>query len=131
MFADIYTISMLALAAYREARGEPDGGILAVMFVIMNRSKDARNRWSKDPVEVITQPLQFSSISYKGDAQLTLFPNAAQAFKFVKLAFQAYYGLVPDPTGGANHYHATYVNPSWADPLRMTTQIEHHKFYKL
>jgi len=34
-------------------------------------------------------------------------------------------------TGGANHYHATYVKPYWADESKKTVQIGNHIFYKL
>jgi spore germination cell wall hydrolase CwlJ-like protein len=36
----------------------------------------------------------------------------------------------PDPTGGADHYHATYVNPYWAPRMTRTVQIGAHIFYK-
>lgn len=33
-------------------------------------------------------------------------------------------------TEGATHYHATYVNPSWANKIDFIIQIGDHRFYK-
>jgi spore germination cell wall hydrolase CwlJ-like protein len=35
-----------------------------------------------------------------------------------------------DITEGATHYHANYVNPTWAKTLNYTTQIGTHKYYR-
>jgi spore germination cell wall hydrolase CwlJ-like protein len=38
-------------------------------------------------------------------------------------------GNVDDPTQGATFYHATYVNPSWADQMEVSKIIDKHVFY--
>ena len=35
-----------------------------------------------------------------------------------------------DNTGGADHYHADYVNPYWSKDMNLTTIIGTHLFYK-
>jgi spore germination cell wall hydrolase CwlJ-like protein len=37
---------------------------------------------------------------------------------------------VLDITEGATHYHADYVNPSWAKTKTKTIEIEDHIFYR-
>ena len=34
------------------------------------------------------------------------------------------------PTEGATHYHAYYVNPSWAETKTYITRIDDHIFYR-
>lgn len=36
-----------------------------------------------------------------------------------------------DPTGGADHYHASYVSPSWSKAGVKTAQIDDHIFYQV
>src|SRR5262245_34015245 len=61
----------LALAVWREARGESLRGRCLVAQVIENRVTDSR--WPDTYVGVITQRLQFSSFN-PGDPNATLFP---------------------------------------------------------
>lgn len=36
-----------------------------------------------------------------------------------------------DPTGGADHYHASYVSPAWSKAGIKTAQIDDHIFYQV
>jgi|TARA_R110000851_G_scaffold111662_1_gene235256 spore germination cell wall hydrolase CwlJ-like protein len=38
--------------------------------------------------------------------------------------------LYLDITDGATHYHADYVNPSWAKTKTKTVEIQDHIFYR-
>ena len=38
--------------------------------------------------------------------------------------------LFLDITDGATHYHADYVNPSWAKTKTKTVEIQDHIFYR-
>ena len=38
--------------------------------------------------------------------------------------------LVPDNSGEATHYHATYVSPKWKHGLEQTVQLGRHVFYR-
>jgi spore germination cell wall hydrolase CwlJ-like protein len=39
-------------------------------------------------------------------------------------------GTVTDISEGATHYHATYVNPYWADDMTVVLEVGQHIFYK-
>ena len=42
---------------------------------------------------------------------------------------QSFDRQIPDMTGGATHYHANWVNPSWAQQFPQTAEIGVHLFY--
>ena len=46
-------------------------------------------------------------------------------------ASASYCGLLTDNTDGADHYHASYVTPSWRNAGELTAQIQDHIFYRL
>ena len=41
-----------------------------------------------------------------------------------------YNGHLDDFVEGATHYHAHYVNPSWAETKTYITRIDDHIFYR-
>jgi spore germination cell wall hydrolase CwlJ-like protein len=41
-----------------------------------------------------------------------------------------YNGHLDDFVEGATHYHAHYVNPSWAETKTYVTRIDDHIFYR-
>jgi spore germination cell wall hydrolase CwlJ-like protein len=41
-----------------------------------------------------------------------------------------YNGHLDDLVEGATHYHAYYVNPSWAETKTYVTRIDDHIFYR-
>lgn len=130
---------------YFEAGTESDAGKIAVGLVTMNRVADKRwpntvcevvqqgpiNRWwweEKGKKVPIKHRCQFSwYCDGKGDDP---YPGSRWD-RSVQIAEQIYFttqyqGLVE----GATHYHATYVNPSWAQHLTTVTRIDTHIFYK-
>jgi spore germination cell wall hydrolase CwlJ-like protein len=48
----------------------------------------------------------------------------------VLAAFGAMTERTYDPTEGATHYHADYVQPEWAEVKYRTVRINDHIFYK-
>ena len=50
-------IQCIAQNAYHESRGEGEKGMLATIFVVLNRTKDSR--FPSTPCKVIAQPNQF------------------------------------------------------------------------
>ena len=53
----------------------------------------------------------------------------------LQLAYQVLHGVVPDPTGGADHYLTTALYqdedaPTWSKVLPVTVTIGHHTFLK-
>jgi N-acetylmuramoyl-L-alanine amidase len=118
-----------ALCAWREARGEGQDGIRAVIHVIANRSKERGMNWA----QIVYQSLQFSSMTYPHDPQLCAvprpmdisFPNCYQ------LADLIYADRDEDLTMGATFYYATSIPPpEWAAGMIFTVQIGSQKFYR-
>lgn len=126
---------ILALATYREARGETLEGKLWVAQTIENRVQDFR--WPQTYREVILQPWQFSSFN-KNDPNTRLFPPTSEADSGREAWNQCWEvaGKVlddyADVTDGCNHYYATYIGtPKWAKGVEPTRVIGKHVFLKL
>ena len=47
----------------------------------------------------------------------------------LRVARRAVAGLLPDPTGGATHYHAVGLHPDWAAGHGPCAEIGRHVFY--
>jgi len=109
----------MAEAIYRESRGEPYRGQLAVGQVVVNRVK--HRLYPNSICEVIFQKGQFPWAN-KFDGF-----KATQPFMF--LADLVLSGKHELAHFKATHFHATYVNPRWN--LKKVTQIGNHIFYKL
>lgn len=115
----------LARNIYFEARGESERGQVAVAQVTMNRVESSR--WPNNVCDVVYQRRQFSWTHTVRDHT----PRDAEAWERAQqIAEQVLEDQVEDPTNGATHYHARYVNPSWARQLRRTADIGVHLFYK-
>lgn len=115
-----------------EAASEPFVGKLAVAYVIKNRMEDPR--WPDTWTEVILQPKQFSCllVDYFNEDWLT--PKRDQLYwRECRIAtFAARFVWIRDPTNGANHYHATYIDrPYWAKGKHPVFRTIGHWFYKL
>lgn len=125
-------INCLALNIYFEARNQSVRGQRAVARVTLNRV-DADN-YPDTICEVVWQPRQFSwthdglSDTPGGNALENEAWALAQDVAISSLE-NHYVGLY-DPTYGATHYHANYVNPRWANSFAQLTSIGEHVFYK-
>lgn len=124
---------LLALAIWREARGEPLQGREAVGSVIRNRVNFNKSSYYRE----VVKPWQFSSITAKGDPQLNLWPqpndpvNWSSWQEAQQVAQGIMNGTIADPTGGAMYYYATSIPlPSWARNMTMMCQIGNQRFYK-
>lgn len=107
-------LDCLATNVYREARGEPFAGQVAVAKVTLNRVAD--KRYPKTICKVVYQKNQFSwTRKYKNVVYTLESINAAIAAFNYKGRFTA------------THYHADYVKPNWG--LRRTAKIGRHIFY--
>jgi len=102
-----------------EAAGEGLTGMAAVANVIYNRSLDPR--YPSDPLEVATQKNsagihQFSawnSPSMQGNTLVRQPDDSPEYQKAARVVDAVFAGLIPDPTGGATHYHTKTINPVW------------------
>lgn len=129
---DDYRSILLALAIYREARGESDEAMLAVAWTIRNRTQDARNRWPKTVEGVILQPWQFSSFNL--NTTDAVFPKSPEDAAWLRCCAVAD-GLeaTTDPTDGAQFYHSIpygQMIPKWAQDYPLTATIGAFRFYR-
>ena len=134
----------LALNVYHEARNQSFAGQLAVANVVINRVND--ERFPNTICEVVTQGP--TRPSWKGTGELIPVRNRCQFSWYCdgksdtpleKSHFQNIYlfsfnmlhkATSIDITDGATHYHADYVQPSWAKSKTRTVEIEDHIFYR-
>ena len=95
---------ILALTVWRENRGGGLSGMQSVANVIMNRVKMRKS----DAYTECVRAEQFSSMTAKGDPELTLWPNDGdlQWQAALNIAAQAAAGALEDITGGADLYYA-------------------------
>ena len=97
---------VLALTCWRENRGGGYAGMQSVANVVLNR---AAHRGTSPYVEC-TRAWQFTSITGKGDSQLTVWPPVTdpQWKMALSIASDAAEGSLPDITNGSTLYY----NPS-------------------
>jgi len=124
----------MARNLYFESRDQDLQGRIAVGLVTLNRVNNDnfpnsvcevvwQKRWSKRYSKWVAQ---FSwTLDGKSDT-----PIEKEAYaEAVRLATALFAGGITDFTKGADHYHADYVNPSWAKKLILVTKIDDHIFY--
>lgn len=129
-----YTIFLLSLCLWREARNQPISTITAVAWTIRNRAQ--RPRWWGDSyINVILKPWQFTSFM-PGDPNATKFPTQGPEWTAFENCWQTAQAvmnsIVPDPTGGATHYYDKSMDldpPKWAATARHTVNIGDFRFY--
>jgi N-acetylmuramoyl-L-alanine amidase len=125
-------IAFIALTVYREARGESDEGKLAVAFSIMQRVKHPA-WWGNDALDVVFHPYQYSSMTVKGDPNLTVWPRsddpAWQAC--INAAVSAYYATQPNPAPEADSYFDCSIKPPyWTEDADFIACIGRLRFYR-
>ena len=137
-------VHCLAHNIYYESRGSNFADQAAVADVVLNRVNDRRYpdtvcevvhqgkqkpSW-KDPnvMVMVRNACQFSwycdgkaDIPHPGDAWVN-----AQTVAWKVMQFGEFRGI----SEGATHYHATYVNPTWAGSLQLVGTIGKHIFYR-
>ena len=124
--------TFLALCLWREARGESHDAKIAVAYSIMTRL--ASPSWGNSVHSVLFQRLQYSSLTYKDDPQLTTWPSDTDPSweECMSVADTVLHRRVPNPIDGADSYHDTSIKPpSWGTPERFVKQIGRLMFYKV
>jgi len=119
----------LAQAVSYEAGAEPEDGQAAVAQVVINRLHDPG--YPKTVCGVVFQGAERHTgcqFTFTCDGSLVRrrpvnWPNA------LRIARATLDGTLPSSIGGATHYHAFYVQPSWAAQLTRVTRIGAHIFY--
>jgi hypothetical protein len=122
---DASALTCLAVSIYHEARDQPLLGQQAVAAVILRRV--TAPRWG-DTICAVVQPSQFSYLS--DDYSFPPILERGAWRQALTIAIQA---LVYGPTplvADADHYHATYVSPSWGQEMQEVMRIGGHVFYR-
>lgn len=117
---DSTQISCMAKNAYHESRGEGEKGMLATIFVVLNRTKD--RRFPSTPCKVIAQPNQFS---WYGKGKTIKEPEMYDKAK--QLVHEVLDGKHKDVTCGAIYFNAHHKSPKNS---KFTVRIRGHSFYK-
>lgn len=120
----IESLYWISLCLYHECRGEPLEGQVAVAHVIMTRA--AKRRLSVE--EVITQKSQFSWVSDNRPDDVTDHGAFVTCMRAAMIAIDQ--RLLGNTMQGADHYHADYVHPAWAEKLKKIKKIGRHIFYR-
>ena len=116
-------ITCLTKNAYHEAGNQGEKGILATVFVVLNRTKDSR--FPSTPCRVIAQPSQFS---WWGKGKVVKDHKTYQEIEV--LVREVVSGKHRDFTRGSTHFHHVKIKPDWSKRLTPTIQVGVHKFYK-
>ncbi|MGL5879315.1 MAG: cell wall hydrolase, partial [Xenococcaceae cyanobacterium] len=92
--------------------------------------------WGDDVIEVCLKPYQFSCWNKndpnRNKIEILNAKNNPLFQKCINIASDVLKGKIPDPTKGANHYHADSIKvPHWVNPDKVTVAIDNHRFYKL
>ena len=129
----------LALNIYYEARSDMMAGRYAVADTVLNRVADSRypnticdvvqqGRLGDDSGIVKRNQCQFSWFC-DGKSDVPLDQDSWQRAQIVAyniINYRKFRGI----TKGSTHYHATYVNPSWAETIELVGTIGQHIFYR-
>lgn len=113
-------IECLSKAAYHEAKGESDKGMLAVIHTTLNRVKD--NRFPKTVCGVVYQKSQYSWTKYNPKVK-----EQEQYARAERLAKEVVDGKHKDNTKGALYFNSLHRKPSGTV---CTIRIGGHSFYK-
>jgi N-acetylmuramoyl-L-alanine amidase len=125
-------VAFLALAVWREARGESREGKAAVAYSITNRI--AARHWGNTVMSVIFERLQYSSMTHYADPQLATWPadDDPSWKEALEIAASVIEQTTPNPINGADSYHDTSIKPPrWATPDNFVQQIGRLRFYRV
>lgn len=126
-------LTFLALCVWREARGEPRTGKLAVAFSVMNRVRRPA-WWGHTVLEVVFKKWQYSSLTDPKDVQLTKWPTSYDQswIECLDVAKAAMFNTEMNPVPGADSYYDLSIPPPrWADPAKFVAQLGRIRFYNL
>ena len=120
----------LALALYWEARGEPELGMVAVGWTILNRTHSGD--FPATPCAVVFEggeepPCQFS---WWCDGKSDRPRDRRSWIRAQVVAAKLLTKPPPDPTHGALFFHSTNIGVPWTRPRKRTARIGNHVFYR-
>lgn len=121
----------LAEAVYFEARSEAEDGRAAIAQVVLNRVKSGVYPHSVCGVVYQNRHRKLAcqfTFACEGKSLRITEPEAWKAA--LRIARDVYEGRIYlTEVGGATHYHADYVQPTWARKLKKMDAIGRHIFY--
>ncbi len=126
-------ITFLALAVWREARGQSEECISAVAHSIMNRVNRPK-WWGTDILSVVFKKWQYSSMTDPRDRQLTTWPRVDDPAwnQCLMVVDGVLSGKWPNPAPGADSYFDDSIEPPyWAEPDKFVVKIGRIFFYDL
>ena len=122
----------LALAIWREARGETLLGQTAMAYSILNRvAKPCW--WGHTIMEVLFKKWQYSSLTDPKDRQLTAWPVKDKVWKqCLSVACDAISGVSSNPAPGSDSYFDDSISaPKWATQDKFVRKIGRLNFYNI
>jgi N-acetylmuramoyl-L-alanine amidase len=126
-----HNIEWSARVAWGEARGEPPGGMQAVLNVMANRKEDFR--FPKSLSSVAKQPYQFTAFNENDPnrPKLEVVDETDSEYRSaLRMAAWAQVGLLPDITGGATYFHSNDIaRPDYLEGAEVSAVIGNHIFY--
>ena len=131
-------LGVLALTLWGEAAGRPVRAVEGVAAVVMRRVRlaaapDGPRHLGQGVAGVCRAPFQFPCWHPDRAAGLRNPAIVADpAFAMCqRIAARALAGALPDPTGGATHYHAAEALPRWAVGQVPAAELGGLVFYRL
>lgn len=127
-------VQCLAKNIYFEARNQDEYGKFGVAQVTLNRVDSPR--FPDSICKVVFQPSKLPQkrhlcqFSWYCDGIPDRIHNKIQYEESKRIAILAILHRDRDITGGATHYHASYVRPWWAKKLERTVKLGDHIFYR-
>lgn len=125
-------LKCMAQAVFYEAGMEPVEGQIAVAEVIANRVRD--HRYPDNVCDVVYQGATRTTgcqFTFTCDGSMKRHTPSREAWERAeRIAAHVLMELNEEQTGGATHYHATYVDPVWNAGLIRTDRIGLHIFYR-
>ena len=128
----------LALTLWGEAADRPVRAIEALAALVMNRVRLAGEpggpaHWGRGVAGVCRSPFQFPcwNRNHPRHARLREVPAGDGALAICRrVAARAMSGALPDPTGGATHFHDAATLPGWALGRPAVAEIGGLCFYR-
>ncbi|WP_198369681.1 cell wall hydrolase [Roseomonas rosulenta] len=123
----------LALTLWGEAAERPVRAIEALAALVMNRERVGVPHWGNGVVGVCRAPFQFPcwNRNHPRHARLRDIPVGDAALAICRrIAARALAGALPDPTGGATHFHDALALPGWALGRPAAAEIGRLCFYR-
>ena len=123
----------LALTLWGEAAGRPVRAIEALAALVMNRARAGVPHWGRGVAEICRAPFQFPCWNRNHPRHALLRGVAAGDGALAicrRVAARAVAGALPDPTGGATHFHDAAVLPGWAIGRAASAEIGGFCFYR-